>query len=115
MFRQYQKLINSVFSVNEELFYRIFGFRSNSGYWNLPILSLLFFSVILILNEIGGLLAFLINIILVIIFIVTWLMYRDDSIEYREVSTWKLIILSLVYHLICITPFIFLMYIRGHL
>ena len=115
MFRQYQKFINSIFSINRELLYRVIGYSIGLGYWNLPVLSFLFLSVILFLHEIGGLVAFLINAVLVIIFVATWLLYRDDSLEYREVSIWKLIYLSLLYHLTCLAPFIFLMYLRGHL
>jgi|SRR5690554_689757 len=114
MFRQYQKFINSIFSINEELFYRLLGFRSNSGYWNLPVLAFPFVSVILYLHEIGNLLTFVINVILVVVYLVTFFLYRDDSLEYREVSIWRLVILSLIFHFICFIPFIFVMYLRGH-
>jgi|SRR5690554_209868 len=114
MFRQYQKFINSIFSINEELFYRLLGFRGNSGYWSLTILMVPFFSLILALNELGNLFSYILSVLLVVLYLITWLTYKGDSLEYREVSVWRLVVLSLIFHFICFIPFIFLMYLRGH-
>lgn len=115
MFKQYQEFINSIFSINRELLYRVLGYSIGLGYWILTILVVPFFSLILVLNELGNLFSYILNVILVVVYTATWIMYRDDSLQYREVSVWRLVVLSLIFHFMCFIPFIFLMYLRGHL
>lgn len=107
LIKRVQKTSNSIFSINEELAYRLMGTRNSEGsLWNIPFVAAFFYGIIIYLKEHLNLFSLLLIFFCIIIFLIIFFTYKDDSLQYKDTPFLKLFLLSLLFHIVCLLPII---------